>query len=73
MNHMNHSLVTADRSTHVRIVMVALVGALLVVGVGITARLTAGDNVTARLETHGPVMKAGKPVTVTSSDDTMVR
>ncbi|MEA2935801.1 MAG: hypothetical protein QOD74_2447, partial [Variibacter sp.] len=38
---MNHSIVTADRSTQLKIVVVALVGAIMVVSVGIAARLNA--------------------------------
>jgi len=37
---MNHSLVTADRTTHLKIVAVSLVAAIAVVLVGITARVT---------------------------------
>jgi len=37
---MNHSIATADRTTHLKIVVVALIGAALVAGVGIAARIT---------------------------------
>ena len=37
---MNHSLVTADRTTHLKIVAVSLVAAIAVILVGITARVT---------------------------------
>ena len=37
---MNHSLVTADRTTHLKIVAVSLVAAIAVIVVGITARVT---------------------------------
>ena len=36
---MNHSLVTADRTTHLKIVAVSLVAAIAVILVGITARI----------------------------------
>jgi hypothetical protein len=36
---MNHSIVTADRNTHVKMVVVALVAAIMVVTVGIAAHL----------------------------------
>ena len=40
----NSSLFTADRMTHLKIVVVALVCATLVAGVGIAARVTDGDH-----------------------------
>ncbi len=64
---MNHSIYSADRMTHLKIVVVALFAAIVVAGVGITARLGADDSVqTAR------VIKAGKPVVLTSNGS-MVR
>ena len=64
---MNHSIHTADRATHLKIVMVALIAGLAVAGVGIAARTNMGDTQTAR------VIKAGQPVTVTSSDTSTIR
>ena len=62
---MNHSLVTADRTTHLKIVAVSLVAAITVILVGITARVTDTGGATAKYEAHGPVLKAGKPAVVT--------
>jgi hypothetical protein len=70
---MNHSLVTADRTTHLKIVAVSLIAAIAVILVGITARITDPDTATARLEAHGPVLKAGKPSAVTVRDGTAIR
>jgi tRNA splicing ligase len=64
---MNHSIHTADRATHLKIVMVALIAGITVVGVGIAARTNVADTQTAR------VIKAGQPVTVTSSETSTVR
>jgi len=66
---MNHSIYSADRTTHLKIVVVALVAGILVVGLGITTRATAPDDTmqTAR------VMKAGKPVAITSAGGSIVR
>ena len=66
---MNHSIYSADRATHMKIVVVALVAGIAVAGLGSSARLTAGDGYaqTAR------VIKAGKPVTITSSDTSIIR
>jgi len=66
---MNHSLVTADRTTHLKIVAVSLVAAIAVILVGVTARVT-DTGASANLQTHGPVLKAGKPATVTARDGT---
>ena len=45
---MNYSLATADRTTHLKVVVVALVAAILVVTAGIAARVTSIDSETAR-------------------------
>jgi cytochrome oxidase Cu insertion factor (SCO1/SenC/PrrC family) len=64
---MNHSLHSADRATHRKIVAVALIAGVLVAGVGFFARSGSDYAQTAR------VMKAGKPVTLTDSDQMAVR
>ena len=64
---MNHSLHSADRATHLKIVVVALVAGIAVAAFGITARSSVDYSQTAH------VMKAGKPVVVTSSDTSVVR
>ena len=70
---MNHSLVTADRTTHLKIVAVSLVAAIAVILVGITARVTDTGSATAKLETHGPVLKAGKPAVITARDGNTIQ
>jgi len=65
---MNHSLVTADRTTHLKIVAVSLVAAIAVILVGVTARIADTGTASAKLESHGPVLKAGKPATFTVRD-----
>jgi hypothetical protein len=65
---MNHSIYSADRTTHLKIVVVALVAGIAVAGFGISARSTDdGYTQTAR------VVKAGKPMALTSSDASLVR
>ena len=66
---MNHSIYSADRATHMKIVVVALVAGIAVAGLGISARWTATDGYaqTAR------VIKAGAPVTMTSSNTSIIR
>jgi hypothetical protein len=70
---MTHSLIGADRNTHVKIVVVALVAAIAVVFVGITARVTDTSSLSAQARTDGPVLKAGKPATFTRDETTAVR
>jgi hypothetical protein len=64
---MNHSIHSADRATHLKIVVIALVAGIVVAGLGISARTNTDYAQTAH------VIKAGKPVAVTSSDAMMVR
>ena len=64
---MNHSIHSADRATHLKIVVVALVAGIAVAAFGITARSNVDYSQTAH------VIKAGKPVVMTSSDISAVR
>lgn len=66
---MNHSMYSADRSTHLKIVVVALVAGIVVAGLGITARTSSDEGLTQTAR----VMKAGKPVAITSSNVSLVR
>ncbi len=59
---MNHSIHSADRATHLKVVVLALVAGIAVAGFGIAARTNVDYTQTAH------VIKAGKPVMVTSSD-----
>ena len=64
---MNHSIHSADRATHLKIVVVALVAGIAVTAFGISARTGSDYNQTAQ------VVKASKVITVTSSDASVVR
>ena len=66
---MNHSIYSANRATHLKIVAVALLAGIAVAGFGIATRSNADDGYaqTAR------IIKAGKPVIVTSTDASVVR
>ncbi len=71
---MNYSLATADRTTHLKVVVVALVAAILVVAVGIAARVSSTDTETARVRTQGVVVvKAGTPTAYTRTETPHVR
>lgn len=54
---MNHSIYNADRSTHLKIVVIGLVCAIMVVAVGSFARVSDVDLGTA------PLVKASQPTT----------
>jgi hypothetical protein len=65
---MNHSIHSADRATHLKIVVVALVAGMAVAAFGISARTSSSD-----YSQTAHVVKAGKPTLVTSSDVPVVR
>jgi hypothetical protein len=65
---MNHSIYSADRSTHLKIVVVALVAGIAVAGLGISARVNPDEGYQS-----AKVIKAGQPVTVTNSNASVVR
>ena len=64
---MSHSLIGADRTTHLKIVAVSLAGAIAVILVGITARVTDTDIASAQ----NVVVKAGKPAAYTARHTTV--
>lgn len=69
---MNHSIHSADRATHLKIVTVALLAGFAVAAFGIAARGSV-DYTQTQTAQSVHVIKAGKPVVVTSSDTSMVR
>jgi hypothetical protein len=62
---MNHSMYGADRGTHLKIVAVGLLCAVLLAAVGKFARLDSLDLGTA------PLVKAGQPAIVSSNPATV--
>jgi hypothetical protein len=66
---MNHSIYSADRSTHLKIVVVALVAGIAVAGFGISARTTSDEGYTETAR----VLKAGKPMAITSAETSTIR
>jgi hypothetical protein len=66
---MNHSIYSADRSTHLKVVAVALVAGIALAGFGISARSMSDEGLTQTAR----VIKAGKPVVITSSNTSLVR
>jgi hypothetical protein len=72
MNYMNSSMYTADQSTHLKIVLVGLIAALLIAIIGISGReLNLGTDIMAA---RAPiVIKAGAPVVFTDRSGAVVR
>ena len=62
---MSHSLIGAGRTTHLKILCVALIGAIAVVAIGTTARVAESERT--------QVVKAGKPATYSAHATTSVR
>jgi len=69
---MNWSMYTADRTTHLKIVVVGLIAAILVSVIGISAReLNLGTDIMAA---QAPtVIKAGGPVVFTDRSGSIIR
>ena len=65
----NSSMFTADRMTHLKIVVVALVCATMVAGIGIAARVTDGMMTSSGLQ--ATVIKATAPVTAAADSNTV--
>ena len=68
----NYKLTTADRLTHLKIVVMSLIAGIVVVGIGIAARPELPD-MSTRLEARAPVLKPGKPVVWTRADQVTIR
>jgi len=68
----NFTMRTADQQTHLKIVVVALIAAIAVVGVGIAAH-SRGPDMSAQLEARAPVLKAGQPVIWSGTETRTIR
>jgi hypothetical protein len=68
---MNSSLWSAGRNTHLKIVAVSLMASIVVVFIGINARLDSAA--TVRVDTDQIVVKAGKTKTVTDNGGSTIR
>ncbi|MDB5565466.1 MAG: hypothetical protein JWP84_2032 [Tardiphaga sp.] len=66
---MNHSIYSADRMTHLKVVIVALIAGIFVAGFGISARFNSDDGYTQTAR----VVKAGKPVAIGNANANLVR
>jgi hypothetical protein len=69
---MNYTLMTANRATHLKVVMVSLIAGIVIV-VGVMAARPSLPDMSTQLEARAPVLKAGKPVIWTSSEKVAIR
>jgi hypothetical protein len=65
---MNHSIYSADRTTHLKIVTVALIAGIAITGFGISMR--SHDSINSVQTAHA--IKADKPVMWTSTNAAVV-
>jgi len=71
---MNHSMLTCGRTTHLKIMAVALIAAVLFTTVGLRARLddSGAGNVTANLKAGGP-RRESRQALYSTRDDAAIR
>ena len=69
---MAHSLIGADRKTHLKILVVALVAGIAFVMVGVAANVSDFET-TANMMQDRPVVQAGKPAAVSTRFDVTIR
>jgi hypothetical protein len=62
---MNHSFYSVDRTTHLKIVVIALIGATAIAGIGIAAHAGSRDDQAEARQVS--VVKAGRPAMVASA------
>jgi hypothetical protein len=68
---MNHSFYGVDRTTHLKIVVVALIAATAVAGIGIAAHSGSRDDQAETFQVS--VIKAGKPAMTASHIQLAIR
>ncbi len=66
---MNHSIYSADRTTHLKIVVLALVAGVFVAGFGVSAGFNSDEGLTQTAR----VIKADRPVAMTNTTTSVVR
>jgi hypothetical protein len=65
----NHSIYSADRATHLKIVAVSLIAGIVVLGFGISARIDFGDRDGRTMR----MKKVNEVVMITSAGANLVR
>ena len=72
---MSHSMYTAGRTTHLKVVVLSLLCAIAFAVVGLAARVGQmnGAPTISRSEANGLVIRAGAPKTLTSNEQNTIR
>ena len=70
---MTHTLLGADRSTHLKILAVATAAAIAVALVGRNAALSGHDVAAGQAQASSTILKAGKPAISAALDSTRIR
>ena len=72
---MSHSMYTAGRTTHLKVVVLSLLCAIAFAVVGLAARVGQmnGAPTAGRIEASGPVIRAGALKTITSNEQNTIR
>jgi hypothetical protein len=68
----NYGLTTADRRTHIKIVVVSLMASTVLAGIGTAARAELPD-LSTRVAVSTPMATAGNPVLWTSAERVTLR
>ena len=68
---MNHTLLGAGRTTHLKIAALSLAGAIVVILIGLNARLA--DSASSHPKTSAAVVKAGQPATYAVQESSPIR
>jgi hypothetical protein len=69
---MNSSLVTADRTTHLKVVIVALLAGILVATIGTSARIAGGSALSASPRIETPIPSPSMPQVKPPRSDSVV-
>jgi len=70
---MNSSLWSADRTVHIKIVLVSLAAAIVILAFGINARLEESNSATVVASVNGVVLRAGQPTKVSANELSRIR
>jgi len=63
---MNHSIYSADRTTHLKIVVVALVAGIAMSGIAMSSHIASNTETVA-------IIKAGKPLAMSDAATSLIR
>ena len=72
---MSHSMYTAGRAKHLKVVVLSLLCAIVFAIVGLTARVSQmnGARIPTPIEASGPAIRTRAPNTVTSNEQNTIR